>query len=85
MQTSTRIVAIAYVLLAAVAVVAIDLRIVLIPAACASLLLAAGGMMVFRPFRGAFFLPWPALKDITQDVPPVVIDGTALSFQGYEQ
>ena len=85
MQATTRIVAIVYVLLAAFAVVAIELRIVLIPAACASLLLAAGGMIVFRPLRGAFFLPWPAVKDTTQDLPPVVIAGTPLSFQGYEQ
>lgn len=85
MQASTRIVGIVYILLAAFAVVAIDLRIVLIPAAVASLLLAADGMLVFRPLRGTFFLPWPAVKDMTQELPPLVIAGAALSFQGYDQ
>ena len=85
MQPSTRIVGILYCLLAVLALVGIDLRIVLIPAACASLFLVTAGMIVFRPLRGAFFLPWPAVDDRSQDSPPVVILGSALPFQGYEQ
>jgi hypothetical protein len=44
LQTHARVVSAICVLLAAGAGVAIDLRIVLIPAACASLALAAGGI-----------------------------------------
>jgi len=84
LQTNTRLVALGYALLAAVSVVAIDLRIVLIPAACASLALSVAGLLVFRRMGGAVTIPWPATVGLEPQV-PVVIEDTPLSFQGYDQ
>ena len=39
--------------------IAVDLRIVLIPTACASLILVATGFLVFRRLSGALSIPWP--------------------------
>ena len=77
------IISVAYVLLAAIAVVAIDLRIVLIPTAVASILLAIAGVVVLRRFTMGTSLPWPASKNEQQGL--VVIDGASFPFEGYEQ
>jgi hypothetical protein len=85
LQTNTRLVSVCYILLAAVSVVAIDLRIVLIPAACASLALAAAGIFVFRRMSGALAIPWAAMASDVEPQGFVVIEGTPLPFQGYDQ
>lgn len=78
-------VAIIYVLLAAVAVIAIDLRIVLIPADLVSLACIGGGVLVFRRMSGALSLPWPATETPADELGVAVIDATSLPFLGYEQ
>ncbi|MFZ0734093.1 MAG: hypothetical protein WAM79_17360 [Candidatus Sulfotelmatobacter sp.] len=86
METYARPVAVAYVLLAALSVVAIDLRIALVPAGVAALLLFAGGLIALRPLRLATAIPWPALLETPDiDAPVVIIEGTPCPFQGYEQ
>lgn len=80
-----RLVSVCYILLAAISVVAIDLRIVLIPAACASLALAAGGALVFRRMSGALAIPWPAMSSSSESQGILVVDGAPLPFQGYDQ
>jgi hypothetical protein len=74
-----------YLLLAAVAVIAIDLRIVLIPAACASLALCIGGFVVFRRLNGALSIPFPARDDHATLRGHIVLEGIELTFQGYDQ
>lgn len=83
-RTVNATVGVIYVLLAAAAVIAIDLRIVLIPTACVSLALAIGGMAVFLRFRAGLTISWPAFPD-SEVEPILVIDATPLPFQGYEQ
>ena len=85
MQTYASVVSIIYISLAAFAVVAIDLRIVLIPTACASLLLFAAGLIAFRRWRAAISIRWPVSVGDTESTGTVVIEGTACPFQGYEQ
>jgi hypothetical protein len=74
-----------YVLLAAISVVAIDLRLLLVPAASAVLVLVAAGFVVFRPFRTVMAIPWPAHSETEGEQTPVVINGNACHCQGYEQ
>jgi len=74
------VVAIVYVVLSAVAVVVIDLRLVLIPTACAVLGLIVGGFVIFHPLRTGIVVAWPAQPD-----PVIVINGQPCPFQGYEQ
>lgn len=85
MQAHTRVISVVYVILAALAVVAIDLRIVLIPAASAALCLFAGGLIVFRRLSGALAIPWPARKADFESFGVVVIEDVPLPFQGYDQ
>ena len=85
MRGRTLLVSVVYILLAAVAVVAIDLRIVLAPAALASIILFIGGILVFRRHSAALTLPWPAVTDEAESAGLVNIDGVELPFQGYEQ
>ncbi len=84
-RTTAVTVGVVYVVVAAISVIAIDLRIVLIPAACASLALTLGGLIVFRRLRGALALPVPAREDHAELEHPIVIEGTPLAFQGYDQ
>lgn len=84
-RTTAVAVGVVYVAVAAIAVIAIDLRIVLIPAACASLALTLGGLMVFRRLRGALALPVPAREDHAELDHPIVIEGTPLALRGYDQ
>jgi len=79
------VISVIYVLLAAVAAIAIDLRLVLIPAACVSISLAGAGIVVFRRWAGALSIPWPAIANEEEQQGVVVIDGTSLPFQGYDQ
>jgi len=81
----TPVVGAAYIMIAAIAVVAIDLRIVLVPAATASLLLFVGGLLIFRRHRAALILPWPASEDEGGSSDVVIIDGVELPLQSYEQ
>jgi hypothetical protein len=83
--THSRLVAVIYVLLAAVSIVVIDLRLALIPTACASLLLFLGGVIVFYRWQSALTLPWPAVGNELEPESVVVIDGAPCPFQGYEQ
>ena len=85
MATHSRAVAVGYVLLAAVSVVVIDLRLALIPAACASIALLVGGLAVFRRWRIALTIPWPSVKEEIEPQGVVIIDGRPCPFQGYEQ
>jgi hypothetical protein len=84
-RTTALTVGVIYVIVAAIAVVAIDLRIVLIPAACASLGLTVGGLVVFRRLSGALALPVPAREDHAELQGSIIIEGTPLTFQGYDQ
>jgi hypothetical protein len=84
-RTTAVTVAVVYGVVAAIAVVAIDLRIVLIPAACASLALTLGGLLVFRHLSGALALPVPAREDHAELEGAIIIEGTRLTFQGYDQ
>jgi len=74
-----------YVVAAAVAVVAVDLRLVLLPAACAALGLVAAGLLVFRPLRFHVRLPWPAQSDPEQEPGVIVVNGESCPMVGYEQ
>jgi len=85
LRTTALTVGVIYALLAAVAVVAIDLRIVLIPAACASLALSLAGLVVFRRLSGAFAIPFPGREDHADLQGQIVLEGTDLTFQGYDQ
>jgi hypothetical protein len=85
LRTTGITVSVIYVLLSAVAVIAIDLRIVLIPAACASLTLSLGGLVAFRHLRGIGAIPFPAREDHAELQGHIVIEGTRLAFQGYDQ
>jgi hypothetical protein len=85
LQAHTRVISVVYVILAAVAVVAVDLRVVLIPAAGAALCLFGGGLIVFRRLSGALAIPWPADKTGSESFAVVVIEDTPLPFQGYDQ
>jgi hypothetical protein len=84
-RTTALTVGVVYVVIAAIAVIAIDLRIVLIPAACASLILTLGGLIVFRRLSGALALPVPAREDHAELEGSIIIEGTPLTFQGYDQ
>jgi hypothetical protein len=84
LQTTARVVAVFYILLAALSVVLIDLRIVLVPAAYASIILTIAGFLVFRRLSGALAIPWPARRD-SQSQSVIVIEETALPFEGYDQ
>lgn len=77
--------AIVYVILSAIAVIAVDLRLVLIPTACAVIGLVLGGFMMFRPLRTGVVLAWPAQLDSTEEQAVIVINGQPCPFQGYEQ
>jgi len=79
------IVAIVYVILAAISVVAVDLRLVLIPTATAVLALIAGGFVVFRPLKTGVVLPWPVQSDTADEPPVIVINGEPCPLRGYEQ
>jgi hypothetical protein len=85
LQSHVKVVAVAYTLLAAVAVIGIDLRIVLIPTASASLALMIAGFIIFRRFSATIAIPWPAITDPGRQPPCLIIDGLALPFQGYDQ
>jgi len=85
LRTTALTVSVVYVVAAAIAVIAIDLRIVLIPAACASLVLTSGGLIVFRRLSGALALPVAARKDHADLQHSIVIEGTELAVQGYDQ
>src|SRR5579863_3719079 len=78
------VIAVLYTLLAAIGVIAIDLRVVLIPTACAVLALGAAGLGVF-PLRGGTLIPWPASAGGDYDAGVIVINGKPCPFQGYEQ
>ncbi len=78
-------VAVAYVVLSAISVVAIDLRLILIPTSIAVLGLILGGFVVFRPLRTGVVLPWPARENPAEEQLVVIINGQACPFQGYEQ
>lgn len=84
-RTTALTVGVIYVVVAAIAVIAIDLRIVLIPAACASMALTLGGLIVFRRLGGALALPVPAREDHAELEGSIIIEGTPLTFQGYDQ
>lgn len=84
-RTTALIVGVVYAAIAAIAVIAIDLRIVLIPTACVSIALTLAGLIVFRRLSGALALQVPAREDHAEVEAPVVIEGTPLSFQGYDQ
>lgn len=79
------ILSVLYVVLAAVSVVVIDLRVVLIPAAILTLVLTAGGLVAFRHLRGALAIPWPAILSSDEIQTTATIEGTPLPFQGYAQ
>jgi hypothetical protein len=79
------VVAIVYVVLSAIAVVVIDLRLVLIPAACAVLGLIVGGFVIFHPLRTGIVVAWPAQSDPENEHAVIVINGQPCPFQGYEQ
>jgi len=74
-----------YVVLAAISVVVIILRLVLVPTACVSLSLFFAGCVVHRPWQSALTFPWPALNDELKPESAVVINGRPCPFQGYEQ
>jgi hypothetical protein len=78
------VVGVLYALLAAIAVIAIDLRIVLMPTACAVLLLGGAGLALF-PLRGGTVLPWPAMVGEDENATVIVLNGKPCPFQGYEQ
>ncbi|MBS1851692.1 MAG: hypothetical protein JST79_12320 [Acidobacteria bacterium] len=84
MSSYVGIVTIAYGLLIAIALSVEDLRYALLPAACFSVILFLAGLLVFRRWKFAFALPWPALR--SEEVQyPITIDGTSLSRQNYDQ
>jgi hypothetical protein len=85
LQTTTRVVGVFYILLAAVSVVFIDLRIVLIPTASGCIILLLAGFLVFRRLSGALAIPWPASSRDSQPQGVIVIEETALPFEGYDQ
>jgi len=85
LQTTTRVVGVFYILLAAASVVLIDLRIVLIPAACACIILSIAGFLVFRRLSGALAIPWPAARRDSESQGVIVIEETPLPFEGYDQ
>ena len=60
-----------------------DLRLALVPAAVAGILLFIAGFVPFRRWSAAFAIPWPAMNDDGQGI--VVIEDTQCAFQGYEQ
>lgn len=76
--------AILYALLAAIAVIVIDLRVVLIPTAGAAVVLFAAGLFVF-PIRGGIILSWPAQSEGNRESPILVVNEQPCPFQGYEQ
>ena len=84
MATQTRIVAVLYVVLAAISWVVTDLRLLLIPTAVASLALFVLGLLVFRRFRGIISLKWPTVEN-DMEWAPLVIDGQECPFLGYDQ
>lgn len=86
MASCTRIVAVVYVLLAAISVILIDLRVVLVPAAFACVALVAAGLGVLRPGGKAIALRWPASSEPGEENNLVlVIGGASCPLQGYEQ
>jgi hypothetical protein len=85
LSSKSGVIAVVYVILAAIAVVAVDLRLVLIPAASAVLGLIAGGFVIFRPLRTGVVLPWPAQSGHENDQGVIIINGQACPLQGYEQ
>jgi hypothetical protein len=81
----TRIVSIAYVIVAALSWVLTDLRLVLVPTAAACLVLFLGGFAAYQPLRGALSLPWPSIKATDEPLGTIVIDGRECPFLGYDQ
>ncbi|MGA8764087.1 MAG: hypothetical protein WB562_14570 [Candidatus Sulfotelmatobacter sp.] len=80
-----RLLSVIYGLMAAVSIIAMDLRIALVPAAFVSLALFIGGLSIFRRWSGAFSIPWPVADEDSTNSPSVVILGTPCPLQGYEQ
>jgi len=74
-----------YVLLAAIAVVAVDLRPVLIPTAIISLAFVATGRIVFLPMRAQVRFPWPAVANAAKEPGVIIVNGEAFPRLGYEQ
>ncbi len=85
MSTYAPIVAVVYVVIAAIAFVLVDLRFVLMPATCASVILFGVGLAIFRRWRGILSIPWPTAQDTEGSLGVVVIDDTACPFLGYDQ
>ena len=79
------IISVLYVLLSAIAIVVVDLRLVLIPTACAVLGLVVGGFVVYRPVKAGLVLGWPAQTASEDELGVIVINGEPCPFQGYEQ
>jgi hypothetical protein len=79
------VVAVLYTVVSAIAVVAIDLRLVLIPTATAVLGLIVGGFLIFRPLNTGVVLPWPARSNPADEQAVIVVNGQPCPFQGYEQ
>jgi hypothetical protein len=85
LNTQTRIVLVAYVILAALSWVLTDLRFLLVPTALACLVLFLGGFAPFRPLRGALSLHWPSIQATDDPLGRIVIDGRECPFLGYDQ
>jgi hypothetical protein len=79
------IVLVLYALLAGIAVIAVDLRLLLIPASGIALGLVAAGLVVFRPLRVHVRIPWPAQTDPEDEPGVIVVNGKSCPFLGYEQ
>jgi hypothetical protein len=79
-----RLSAVVYVALASLSLLIEDARIVLVPAAIASIVLFVLGFVIFRRWTGAFTLPWPASL-AEESVPEIIIAGTPCNQQPYDQ
>jgi hypothetical protein len=73
-----------YATLASIALIAIDLRVVLIPTACIAIALGIGGFAVFS-LRRRSLVPLPAWSGEAGETLAIVINEEPYPLQGYEQ
>ena len=85
MQIHSGIVSVGYFALAGLSLVCLDVRYLFIPATIISIVLFVYGFIVFRRWRGAFAIPWPASAAHEHGDPRAIIEGTPCPFRGYDQ
>ena len=84
MPTRKRIATVLFALLGAFSLIIVDLRYLLLPTACVSLLLFVAGLIYFPRLRSAFTIPWPAIEP-GEPVERIVIEDIACPRKEYDQ